>query len=162
MGSLWAYIREKLLSKTKRYEIYTDGSLMRSEGAWAFVIVLNNEVVHQASGWLSHKHTQRSNNRMEYQAAIEALTWLPLNSCAIVYSDSRNLIDTATLWIGTWAQQGWVKKNKKPLPDSDQIQQLYALMKKHDLEWKWVRAHAGNVFNEHCDKLCRLQLNLKT
>jgi len=159
MATQWQSFWARLFNKPKLYEIYTDGSLKRSEGAWAFVVVLDGKVVQQASGWLSHKQTQRSNNRMEFQAAIEALSWLPQHSHATIYSDSRNLVDTATLWINSWQQQGWLKKNKKPLPDADQIQKLYALIQKHSLNWKWIRAHAGNTFNERCDELCRLQFS---
>lgn len=146
---LWAFFFAKPI------EIYTDGSVKHGRGTWAFVVVSNSKIIHEASGSESYKATRRCNNRMEFQAAIEALRWLRPQSRAVLYSDSRNLVDCLNLWMEPWSQQGWVKKNQSPIPNVDQLKLLYELSKRHKLEWKWVRAHAGHVFNERCDELCR-------
>lgn len=153
---LWQKLRSLVTSATPQLEIYTDGSLKRERGAWAFIIVSCGKVIHEASGYQKLRLAEKSSNRMEFQAAIEALSWLPKTSDATLYSDSRNLVDTMTLWVEAWADQAWVKKNKRPIPNVDLIQKLYSLEQQHTLEWRWIPAHAGNPHNERCDELCRM------
>lgn len=91
---------------------------------------------------------------MEFQAAIEALRTLPLNSKVTLYSDSRILVNTVTLWMADWKAQNWVKKNGRPIPSVDQIQILNELNDQHRITWRWIKAHSGIPFNERCDELC--------
>lgn len=87
---------------------------------------------------------------MEFQAAIEALNYLPEQSFVIIHTDSRVLLNAA------------LKKNKRPLFNSDQTIILDQLTLKHNISWKWIKAHSGIIYNERCDKLCILARNLST
>lgn len=141
----------------KPYEIYTDGSLKNGRGAWAYVIVQKGVVILENSGCTK----KTTSNRMEFQAAIEALKVLPQNSLATLYSDSRVLITTTNLWMPEWKSHGWLKKDGRPIPSSDQVQALDALNEQHRISWKWIKAHSGIPFNERCDKLCNLARSQK-
>lgn len=132
------------------YEVYTDGSYKHGRGSWAFVILKDGKVLKESSG-----STRRTTcTRMEFQAAIEALQVLPENAEAILYTDSRILVDTMTLWLQEWKDYGWVKKNDRPIPGADQIQILDQLIQDRKIQWKWIKAHSGIVHNERCDELC--------
>ena len=91
---------------------------------------------------------------MEYQAAIEALRALSAGAIPVIYSDSRIVIDNITIHAPTWKANGWLKKNGRPIPNVDLIKILYRLSQKHNVTWKWIRAHSGNTYNERCDDLC--------
>jgi ribonuclease HI len=135
---------------TTPYEVYTDGSFKNGYGSWAYVIVRKGKVLRESSG----RARKTSSNPMEFQAAIEALKSLPEGAHITLYSDSRILIDTITLWSSEWKAQGWLKKNGGPIPFVEQIRVLDALTETHSISWKWVKAHAGNEYNERCDELC--------
>jgi ribonuclease HI len=132
------------------FEIYTDGSLKKGRGSWAYVIVQSGSVIKEASG----RAKKTTCNRMEFQAAIEALQTLPPRSQVTLFTDSRNLIDTVTIWAVEWKQLGWIKKNSRPIPCLDLILILDGLNELHQIEWRWVQAHSGVEFNERCDQLC--------
>lgn len=136
---------------SKPLEIFTDGSSKRGLGAWAFVVSKNGKIVYEASGSVK----KVGNNRMELQAAIEALRWLPPSSRAVVHSDSRILIDAINLEIPEWKVMGWEKKGARPIINLDLFQELDALNQKHKITWKWIRGHSGIKLNERCDELCR-------
>lgn len=132
-------------------EIFTDGSSKRGIGAWAFVVSINGKITYEASGVVK----KAGNNRMELQAAIEALKWLASSSRVIIYSDSRILIDAITLEIPQWKAMGWEKKGNRPVINLDLFQELDAFNQKHEITWKWIKAHSGIELNERCDELCR-------
>ena len=131
-------------------EIYTDGSFKEGRGAWAYVFVKNGELVREDSAALR----KTSSNRMEFQAAIEALKVLPEKSKAIVYTDSQILVDIMNNKISQWRAADWVKSKGQPIPNVDLIQELDQHNQKHSIQWQWVRGHAGIKFNERCDELC--------
>ena len=118
--------------------IYTDGSHKAKWGSWAFVIVLDGAIVHEASG-----RTRYTNSlRMEFHAAIEALSFLKPKSHGILFSDSRILINAVNNPL------------KRPAINSDQMETILKLSSDKQLNWSWVKAHSGNVFNDRCDELC--------
>jgi ribonuclease HI len=133
-----------------RFEIYTDGSQKNGLGAWAYVVVKDNVVIHEASGRVKHTDS----NRMEFRAAVEALKWLSTPSEVVLYSDSRTLIDTLTQWRHTFKAAGWVKPREREIYNLDHIKVLDSLCEKHAITWRWVRAHSGVAHNERCDSLC--------
>lgn len=137
------------------FVIYTDGSLKKGLGSWAFVIMKNSKLVKEAFGTARNQTC----TQMEFQAAIEALKALPLGSVAKVYTDSRILVDTMNLWIADWKLNDWKKSNGRSIPGINQIQSLDELCSQHKVEWEWVRAHTGNELNERCDKLCIIARN---
>jgi ribonuclease HI len=140
----------RLLRRRPRFEIYTDGSLKRGIGSWAFVALQNDRVVHEASGRMK----QTDSNRMEFRAAIEALQWLPAASEVVLHSDSRILVDALTHERHVWKAAGWVRPRQREIHYLDEIKLLDGLSEKHDIAWKWVRAHSGLKHNERCDQLC--------
>ena len=122
----------------RKLDIYTDGSHKAKWGSWAFVIVEGGQIIFESSG----RAKKTNSYRMEFQAAIEALSYLKAGSKACVYSDSRVLIQIAT------------KIKDAPAANADQIVQLEQLLATRDISWQWVKAHSGIKFNERCDELC--------
>lgn len=139
-----------IFGRPRSYEIYTDGSLKKGIGAWAFVVVQNDVVIHEAYGRVK----QTDSNRMEFRAAVEALQWLPTSSKVVVYSDSRILVDTLTQWRHVWKAEGWLRERQREIHNLDYIKVLDSLSEKHSITWRWVRAHSGLKHNERCDSLC--------
>jgi ribonuclease HI len=139
------------------YEVYTDGSFKEGRGSWAYVIVRKGKILRESSG----RARKTASNPMEFQAAIEALKSLPAGARITLYSDSRILIDTSTLWMGEWKSAGWLKKNGRPIPYVDQIKELEILNGSRRIAWKWVKAHSGDSYNERCDELCILARTTK-
>ncbi len=133
-------ILKKILPFSSQLHIYTDGSHKEKWGSWAFVVVKNNKIIHEASG----RVRKTNSHRMEFQAVIEALAHLKKGSSACLYSDSRVVIDC------------FVFPHERPAVNVDQLEQLDALILERKITWKWVKAHAGNAYNERCDELCIL------
>lgn len=143
---LFSNLLKKIRPIQKPLAIYTDGSHKGRWGSWSFVIVKDNTIIYEASG----RERKTNSHRMEFQAAIEALNYLPEQSFVIIHTDSRVLLNAA------------LKKNKRPLFNSDQTIILDQLTLKHNISWKWIKAHSGIIYNERCDKLCILARNLST
>src|SRR5262249_9209419 len=96
---------------------------------------------------------ETTNNRMELQAAIEALAAVRRRgSRVLVLSDSLYVIKSCTLWMPAWKRRGWARKDG-PLQNLEQLQELDRLMSLHDVTFRWVRGHAGDPGNEHVDEL---------
>ena len=133
------------------FEIYTDGSFKGHWGSWAYLIVKNNSVICEASGRVK----KTNSNRMEFQAAIEALKTLPKGTVATVFTDCKILIENINL-LAEWQSNDWIKKNKSPIPNVDLYICLHELLTSLNISWKWIRAHSGNKYNERCDELCLL------
>lgn len=128
-----------------KYIVYTDGaySQMNDEGAYAFVILteLNNEVKRFAE-----KITHETNNRAELKAIINAIIQLPQDAKdVVVYSDSQYALYTLS---GQWKR----KANKDLFEIWDDVIKERGLS--ISIEYRWVRGHNGNKYNELCDKLC--------
>ncbi len=120
------------------FHIYTDGSQKGKWGSWAFVITQGENILHEASGCVS----KANSNRMEFQAAIEALRYVKAGTKARLYSDSRILINAVN------------SANERPQANEDQLAGIDELIADRQITWIWVKAHAGNRFNERCDELC--------
>jgi ribonuclease HI len=96
-----------------------------------------------------------TNNRMELTAAIEALESLT-RSCAVnLHTDSQYLRGGVTGWIEAWKRNGWRTADRKPVKNEDLWLRLDAVSERHDIEWLWVRGHAGDQHNERADRLAR-------
>lgn len=143
---------------TKGYDVYTDGSHKGKWGSWAYIIIHQGTVIKEASG----RTAKTDSTRMELQAVIEALTYLPQGSEVRLFSDSGILIQGMTKKIVGWKEHNWLSKNKVKVPNADQFLILDQLATKNSIKWHWVKAHNGLYFNERCDDLCtktRLGLN---
>jgi ribonuclease HI len=133
-----------------KYVIYTDGACSGNPGpgGWG-AIILNEENETNISG----KEKSTTNNRMELMAPIMALRKIKKASKIIIYTDSIYLKNGITTWIKNWEKNGWKNANKKPVKNKDLWVTLNELSKEHVVNWKWVKAHAGNKYNEIADKL---------
>ncbi|MDR3337475.1 MAG: ribonuclease HI [Treponema sp.] len=141
--------------------IYTDGGCSGNPGpgGWAYIILRNQggaapeEVLVEKYG--GEKNT--TNNRMELKAALSALEMLPkLNfapSRVVVHTDSQYVQKGMTQWLRNWKLKNWRTSDKQPVKNQDLWIKLDELAARFPLEWKWVRGHAGNRYNERCDAL---------
>jgi ribonuclease HI len=120
------------------YEVYTDGGCSPNPGTggYASIAFLHGEMYFQQVG----AELKTTNNRMEFKAAIEALKKIPPDSKVILYSDSQLLCKIAS-------KEYKAKKNK------DLCEELFKTLDELEVEFKWVRGHSGNKWNEACDKL---------
>ncbi|HBU99828.1 ribonuclease HI, partial [Thalassospira lucentensis] len=105
---------------------------------------------------LSGGDPETTNNRMEMMAAISALEALKRPCIINVYTDSSYVRDGITKWIFGWQKRGWKTADKKPVKNVELWQRMLEALKPHQVEWHWVKGHAGHPENERCDELARL------
>ena len=96
-----------------------------------------------------------TNNRMELMAAISALEALKRPSKVELHTDSNYVKNGVTAWIHGWKKNGWKTADKKPVKNAELWQRLDTARKAHDVDWRWVKGHAGHVENERADELAR-------
>ena len=138
-----------------KFKIYTDGACSGNpgKGGWAAIIIDSNLNISSISG--SVKST--TNNRMELMASIMALKKIKKKSEITIYSDSKYVKDGITEWIKKWKLNNWKSSNKKPVKNKDLWIKLDNCCKKHNVSWKWVKAHAGSKLNNLVDRLAVLK-----
>jgi ribonuclease HI len=133
-------------------EIFTDGACSGNPGPGGWGAVLRyGEHEREIMGFAD----PTTNNRMELMAAIAALEALKRPSRVHLHTDSQYLRDGITRFIHSWKARGWKTADKKPVKNIDLWQRLEAAMKPHQVEWFWVRGHAGHPENERADALAR-------
>lgn len=140
--------------------IFTDGSSCGRRigpGGWSFVVVKR-----RSDDWVVTYHqfggqTIATNNQMELMGPIQAIKWLHRTKLeqATIISDSQYVLKGITEWVHGWKRNGWRSSSGSEVLNKELWQQLYALKQGLDIEWKWVRGHAGNQFNELADKLAK-------
>jgi ribonuclease HI len=137
--------------KTSKFTIYTDGGCTPNpgRGGWGAVIVSSTGEFTQLSG--GEKHT--TNNRMELQAAIEALKSLEEGSQVALHTDSQYVKNGITQWLDGWRERGWKTAAKKDVQNRDLWEALDWECDRHEIDWKWVKGHAGHKWNEMADGL---------
>ena len=140
-----------------KYIIYTDGACSGNPGPGGWGVIILDEEENQVS--LSGKEKSTTNNRMELMAPIMALKKIKKSSQITIYTDSTYLKDGITIWINNWKKNDWKSANKKPVKNKDLWVILDKLTEKKLIIWKWVKAHAGNKFNEIADKLATEAIN---
>ena len=133
-------------------EIYTDGACSGNPGpgGWGALLIANGhekELVGSAN--------PTTNNRMEMMAAIAALEALKRPSAVRLHTDSMYLRDGITRYIHKWKVNGWKTADKKPVKNVDLWQRLEAALERHQVEFHWVKGHAGHAENERADALAR-------
>ena len=96
-----------------------------------------------------------TNNRMELTAAIEALESLKRPCVINLHTDSQYLRGGVSSWLSSWKRNGWRTADKKPVKNEDLWRRLDAAVQRHDIEWRWVKGHGGDQFNERADELAR-------
>ncbi len=130
----------------KKITIHTDGACLGNPGAggWAAILEYSDRKKEFSGGELA-----TTNNRMELQAAIEALSKLKETCEVELFTDSEYLREGITSWVHGWKARGWKKKIK----NKDLWQALNTATAKHQITWRWVRGHTGVADNERCDVL---------
>jgi len=131
-------------------EIATDGACKGNPGpgGWGALLRFGG---HEKE--LSGGEALTTNNRMELTAAIEALRVLTRPCKIRLSTDSKYVMDGLTRWIHGWRKNGWRTADKKPVKNAELWQALFAETQRHEIEWVWVKGHAGHPDNERVDKL---------
>ena len=140
------------------YIIHTDGSCLRNPGGaggWAAVIeTAATGAVEEKSGGAP----ETTNNRMELTAALMALSAVPEGARVALYTDSQYLKNAFTkFWLPAWKKRGWKKADGEPVLNQDLWVQLDAAFAARQVQFHWVKGHAGNQRNERCDALARAE-----
>ena len=137
---------------TDTVDIYTDGACSGNPGpgGWGAVLDYRGRTRELQGG-----EAANTNNRMEMMAAIEALNALTRPCRVRLHTDSTYLKDGITKWIHNWKAKGWKTASRQPVKNQDLWQQLDRAIGRHDVEWHWVKGHAGDPGNERADKLAR-------
>jgi ribonuclease HI len=131
--------------------IYTDGGCSYNPGPGGYgAVILCGSQRQEISGGFR----LTTNNRMELAACIESLKALKVTSSVMVYSDSKYVVDAVTKgWARKWRKNGWMRTKTDAAENYDLWEQLLDLCGKHDVQFVWVKGHAGNPENECCDQL---------
>ena len=136
--------------------IYTDGACSGNPGpgGWGAVLIYGSHRRELRGGELS-----TTNNRMELLAAILALEALKKPASQVeLHTDSQYMRQGITQWIHGWKRNGWKTAARKPVKNEDLWRRLDELRNLHEVDWRWVKGHAGHPENERADELARLGL----
>ena len=138
-------------------EIYTDGSCLTNpgNGGWAAIIIEDGKIKK-----LSGNEKNTTNNRMELLAPINALREMNPSSQIKIYTDSQYVKLGITEWIKKWIINNWQTSKKEDVKNKDLWVELYNLNKSLNVNWNWVKAHAGNPMNEEVDLMAKKAANL--
>ena len=140
------------MESEKPVEIFTDGACSGNPGPGGWGAILR---------WKGHERelngaeAETTNNRMELMAAISALETLKRPLRVHLTTDSFYVRDGITKWLSGWKANGWKTAAKKPVKNQDLWQRLDEARKRHEVEWFWIKGHAGHEENERADELAR-------
>ena len=139
----------------KEVTVYTDGGCVGNPGpgGWGAVLIYGGHVREISGG-----APATTNNRMELQAAIEALATLREPCRVRLFTDSQYLREGISQWLAGWKRRGWRTAGKQPVKNADLWRRLDGLVAGHEIEWKWLKGHAGHEHNERCDVLAGEQM----
>ncbi|HYH18599.1 MAG TPA: ribonuclease HI [Azospirillum sp.] len=136
----------------KAVDIFTDGACSGNPGPGGWGAILRFGTVEKE---LCGGEPATTNNRMELMAAIQALEALKRPVKVRLYTDSEYVKNGITKWIHGWKAKGWMTADRKPVKNVDLWQRLDAAKQQHEIEFHWVRGHAGHPENERADALAR-------
>lgn len=144
--------------KASGVRIYTDGGAIVNPGPGGYgVVILDGKGRKELSGG----RRRTTNNRMELMACIEGLKAVKKRS-VVIYSDSRYVINGIKKgWARRWRANGWMRNKTQSAENADMWAELLEQCDTHDVEWVWVKGHAGNRENERCDQLASLAMRKK-
>ena len=134
-----------------KFKIYTDGACSGNPGKGGWAAIILDSDLNQSR--ISGSESNTTNNRMELLAAIMALKKIKKKSDIIIFTDSKYVKDGITDWIKKWKLNSWKSSNKKPVKNKDLWIKLDNSCLKHKVTWRWVKAHAGNKYNNLADEL---------
>ena len=136
----------------KRVTLFTDGACSGNPGPGGWGVLM---IYGEARKTLNGGEAQTTNNRMELTAAIQALESLTRPCAVDLYTDSQYVRQGITQWMHGWKRNGWKTADKKPVKNADLWQRLDDVVKRHTVEFHWVKGHAGHPENEEVDQLAR-------
>ena len=130
--------------------MYADGACKGNPGpgGWGVLLQVGGREKEMFGG-----EAQTTNNRMELTAVIEGLLSLEGGSTVRVYTDSQYVQKGISEWIHSWKRRGWLTADKKPVKNVDLWKKLEETAREHEVEWHWVKGHAGHPENERADAL---------
>ena len=135
---------------TQRVRAFTDGGCRGNPGPGGWGVVLEyGEHRRELSG----HQAATTNNQMELMAAIQALESLSRQCSVDLYTDSTYVQKGMKEWLANWKRRGWKTADGKPVKNADLWQRLDAAAARHDVDWHWVKGHAGHPGNEAADRL---------
>jgi len=134
-------------------EIFTDGACKGNPGpgGWGVLLRFGGHVKELHGG-----EPATTNNRMELTAVIEGLAALSRPCRVRLFTDSLYVQKGISVWIHDWKRRGWRTADKKPVKNIDLWQRLETVANQHQVEWRWVKGHAGHPENERADQLANL------
>ena len=140
----------------KEVDIYTDGACKGNPGPGGWGALLRAQSGHEKEIYGGELET--TNNRMELTAVIRAIESLKSPCAVALYLDSEYVRKGITEWIHGWKARGWRNAAKQPVKNADLWQRLDKLVHggEHEIQWHWVKGHAGHVDNERADALANL------
>lgn len=131
-------------------EIHTDGACRGNPGPGGWGAILragaNEKEIYGGE-------TLTTNNRMELMAAIQALESLKRPCRVILVTDSQYVRQGITQWLAQWKRRNWLTTDKKPVKNVELWQRLEQAAARHQIDWRWIKGHAGHVDNERADAL---------
>ncbi|MGZ0080347.1 ribonuclease HI [Methylomonas sp. YC3] len=133
--------------------IYTDGACKGNPGpgGWGVRLEYRNKEKELCGG-----EPETTNNRMELVAAIQALETLTKPCSVKLHTDSKYVLQGITEWMANWKKRAWKTAANKPVKNEDLWRRLDAAIQRHNIDWIWVKGHAGDVGNERADQLANL------
>ena len=136
---------------------YTDGACSGNPGpgGWGVLMIARDGGVVVKERTLSGGESLTTNNRMELMAAIAALEALSRESELIIVTDSAYVKNGITEWMDNWKRKGWRTAGGPPVKNVDLWQRLDTARLRHQVEWRWIKGHAGHAENERADELAR-------
>jgi ribonuclease HI len=137
---------------TPKVLIYTDGACRGNPGpgGWGAILMFGGREKELCGGDLA-----TTNNRMELMAAIQALEALNKACKVELHTDSQYVMRGITEWVRGWKARGWKTAAKEPVKNEDLWRRLDEARQRHDVDWRWVKGHAGHELNERADELAR-------
>ena len=139
------------MPEKKQVEIFTDGACSGNPGPGGYGVILRYKGINKE---LSGGEACTTNNRMELTAVITGLSALKESCCVTLYSDSKYIIDAIQKgWAKKWQANGWMRNKKDPALNPDLWEKLLHLLEQHEVNYVWVKGHAGHPENERCDRL---------
>ncbi len=148
-----------MAASTPQVIAYADGGCRGNPGAggWGFLVInsATGDALERAGG-----ERETTNNRMELTAAIRALQALRKPGMSVrLHSDSEYVIKGMSEWLAGWKRRGWKRADKGPVKNADLWQELDRIASTHQVEWRWVKGHAGDPGNECADGLTNLAMD---
>lgn len=139
----------------KTVEIFTDGACSGNPGAGGWGTILRYKATEKE---LSGGAAKTTNNRMELSAVIAGLEALKEPCRVILTTDSKYIVDSVVKkWVYGWKKRGWKKSNGEAALNVDLWEKLLPLLERHEVEFVWVKGHAGHPENERCDALAVME-----